>query len=88
MLTEGVPITKGTKYHLMRVAGNDVSTFEELYTLLVQIEGLLNSRLFAPVSSDPSDLSPLAHAHFFIRRPFNSVADPDMTHLQENRLSR
>ena len=79
---------KSTKYHLKRVAGNNVLTFEELYTLLVQIEGLLNSRPLTPLSSDSSDLSPLTPAHFLIGRPLDSIADPDLTHLPENRLSR
>ncbi|XP_043466815.1 uncharacterized protein LOC122501430 [Leptopilina heterotoma] len=79
---------KSTKYHLKRVAGNQVLTFEEFYTLIVQIEGLLNSRPLTPLSSDPHDYSPLTPAHLLLGRPTVAVADPDLKHLPENRLSR
>ncbi|XP_033222655.1 uncharacterized protein LOC117176509 [Belonocnema kinseyi] len=77
---------RSTKYHLKRVAGNNVLTVEEFYTLLVQEEGLPNSRPLTPLFSDPNDFSPLTPAHFLIGRPINSVADPDLSHLPENRL--
>jgi len=57
---------KSLKYHLKRIAGNVILTFEELYTLLTQIEALLNSRPLTPMSSDPNDLTPLTPAHFLI----------------------
>ncbi|XP_018359796.1 PREDICTED: uncharacterized protein LOC108759039 [Trachymyrmex cornetzi] len=53
----------------------------------LEIEALLNSRPLTPLSSDPHDLSPLTPAHFLIGRTFNSVADPDLSHLKQSRLS-
>lgn len=79
---------KSTKYHLRRVASNSSLTFEEFYTLLTQVEAVLNSRPLTPMSTDPNDFTPLTPAHFLIGRSLNSVADPDLTHLPESRLSR
>lgn len=78
---------RSTKYHLQRVAGNANLTFEQFYTLLVQIEAVLNSRPMSPLSSDPSDFSPLTPSHFLIGRVLTSAADPDVTHIPQNRLS-
>ncbi|XP_036146036.1 uncharacterized protein LOC118646691 [Monomorium pharaonis] len=79
---------KSTKHHLKRVAGNAILTYEELYTLLVQIEAILNSRPLTPMSSDPNDLAPLTPAHFLVGRSLTSPADPTLTDVPESRLSR
>lgn len=78
---------KTVKYHLRRVAGNALLTFEQLYTLLTQIEATINSRPLTPLSSDPSDMAPLTPAHFLIGRPLVSIPDPDLMDVPENRLS-
>jgi len=79
---------KSTKHHLKRVMGNALLTFEELYSLLTQIEAVLNSRPLTPLSSHPSDLSALTPAHFLIGRPLTSVPNPDVTHIPQSRLDR
>uniref|UniRef100_A0AAR5NZ00 DUF5641 domain-containing protein n=1 Tax=Dendroctonus ponderosae TaxID=77166 RepID=A0AAR5NZ00_DENPD len=78
---------KSSKYHLKRVVGNSILTFEELSTLLSQVEATLNSRPISPLSSDPNDLQPLTPAHFLIGRPMTALPDPDVTHISESRLS-
>lgn len=78
---------KATKYHLKRVAGNASLTFEKFYTLLVQIEAVLNSRPLCPLSCDPSDYTPLTPSHFIIGRPLVSVADQELMQVPVNRLS-
>lgn len=75
------------KYHLKRVAGNALLTFEDLSTLLIEIEAVLNSRPMSPLSCDPSDLTPLTPSHFLIGRPMESVPDRDYTAVPTNRLS-
>lgn len=53
---------KSTKDHLKRVADTATLTFEQFNTLLIQIEGVLNSRPMTPLSADPTDLSPLTRS--------------------------
>ncbi|XP_074041972.1 uncharacterized protein [Leptinotarsa decemlineata] len=77
---------KSMKHHLIRVAGNALLTFEQFYTLLVQIEAILNSRPMHPLSSDPSDLNPLTPSHFIIGRPMISIADTNLLAVPDNRL--
>lgn len=77
-----------TKFHLKRVMSNEIFTFEEMYTLMVQIEAILNSRPLTPLSSDPNDLNPLTPAHFLIGRSLLSAPDPDVRDIPISRLSR
>lgn len=79
---------KSTKFHLKRVLGNAHLTFENLYTVLVQIEATLNSRPITPMSSDPSDLDVLTPAHFLIGRRLTSIPDGDYSDLPINRMSQ
>lgn len=79
---------KSTKHHLRRIVGTASLSYEEMYTFLVQIEAILNSRPLTPLSSDPNDLSPLTPAHFLTGGSLHSVVDPDLTNVARNRLSR
>lgn len=79
---------KSVKTHLNRVLGQQVLTYEEFYTVLVQIEALLNSRPISPISSDPNDLSALTPGHFLTLEPISSLPDTDLSSLKLNSLSR
>ncbi|UYV72012.1 hypothetical protein LAZ67_9001549, partial [Cordylochernes scorpioides] len=46
---------KALKYHMRRIIGNNLLTYEELLTVLVQIESCLNSIPLYPMSNDPND---------------------------------
>lgn len=80
---------KSCKYHLRRVVGNAHLAFEELTTVLYQIEAMLNSRPMIPLSSDPRDYLPLSPGHFLIGRPLTApVCEDDLRDLPVHRLSR
>lgn len=79
---------KAVKTHLYRVVGDQALTFEELTTLFIQIEAMLNSRPLYPVSSDPNDLNVLTPGHFLTLEPLTSVPDEDLTTVKISRLGR
>ncbi|CAG7784723.1 unnamed protein product [Allacma fusca] len=79
---------KLVKNHMKRVMGTTTLNFEELTTVLAQIEACVNSRPISPLSTDPEDLSALTPGHFLIGQPLNSIPEPDLTDLKINRLSR
>lgn len=79
---------KSVKFHMKRVIGNTTLTFEELNTLVIQIEAILNSRPLMELSTDPNDSNPLTPAHFLIGRPLNAMPEPDLTLIKESRLDR
>lgn len=79
---------KSVKTHLRRIIGEQVLTFEEFYTVLVQIEALLNSRPISPISNDPNDFSSLTPGHFLTLEPISALPDSDLSHLKLNHLSR
>ncbi|GFW26440.1 integrase catalytic domain-containing protein [Trichonephila clavipes] len=78
---------KSFKFHFKREAGNSRFTYEEFLTIMTQIEGILNSRPLIPLSTDIDDLSVLTPAHFLIGRPITSISEPNIIHIETNRLN-
>lgn len=70
---------KSTKHHLRRVVGDHSLTYEELSTLLCEIEACLNSRPLTALTDDPTDPQPLTPAHFLIGRPSFLIPQPRIT---------
>jgi hypothetical protein len=79
---------KSMKFHLCRVVGNAKLTFEEFYTLLYQVEAVLNSRPISPLSNNPDNLQVLTPGHFLIGTSLLALPDYNLTVLSSNRLSR
>ncbi|XP_063989079.1 uncharacterized protein LOC135168629 [Diachasmimorpha longicaudata] len=78
---------KQFKHHFKRVAGNLTLNFEELNTLVTEIEAILNSRPLTPLSSDPNDIVVLSPAHCLIGQPMTKLPESDWTTTPSNRLS-
>ncbi|XP_044748988.1 uncharacterized protein LOC123311742 [Coccinella septempunctata] len=80
---------KSFKTHFYKVIGTQVLSYEEFYTLMTQIEAVLNSRPLCAVSTDPNDLQALTPGHFLVFEPLvSSIPNPDLSSLNINRLNR
>lgn len=64
---------RAVKEPLRKVLGKALLTFSELNTLLVKIEGVINSRPLTAVSDDNRDPSPITPAHLAIGRSLNQL---------------
>lgn len=79
---------KSTKFHLKRAISDTALTFEELATLLCQIESIVNSRPICELSTDPNDTTALTPAHFLNLVPMEMTADMDLSDEKTNWLNR
>ncbi|XP_072380528.1 uncharacterized protein [Diabrotica undecimpunctata] len=77
---------KSAKYHIKRVMGTNELTYEQFNTLIVQVEGILNSRPLMAMSQDPTNLEYLTPGHFLIGAPITSFPEPDITEVPKNRI--
>lgn len=60
---------KSVKTHIVKTIGDSTLTFEEMTTLLSQIEACLNSRPICQMNDHPDDVTPLTPAHFLVGEP-------------------
>lgn len=79
---------KSAKYHMSRIVGQAHLTYEEMQTVLSEIEAILNSRPITPLSEDPNDLLCLTPGHFLVGTALNSFPCDDISDIKENRLVR
>ncbi|XP_076383120.1 uncharacterized protein LOC143260685 [Megalopta genalis] len=78
---------KAFKHHIKRVVGEELFTFEQFNTFVVEVEAILNSRPLTPLSPDPNDISPLTPGHFRIGSCLTAIAETDFRATSDNRLS-
>lgn len=67
---------KSAKYHLYRMPNIDSLTLQELNTVVIMIEGILNSRPLMPLASSPDEGEPLTPAHFLVGKSLRSIPEP------------
>lgn len=77
---------KATKFYLARMTKNQIFTLPALNTLMIQIEGIMNSRPLTALSDDVTDLSPLTPGHFIIGEPLVQPYYPRVVEVPDNRL--
>ncbi|XP_018301771.1 uncharacterized protein [Mycetomoellerius zeteki] len=58
---------KSAKYHMKRIIGNTSLNYDEMSTVIAEIEAIiLNSRPISPMSDDSNDIQALTPGHFLI----------------------
>ncbi|CAK9821001.1 hypothetical protein ANTPLA_LOCUS11030 [Anthophora plagiata] len=77
---------KSFKYHLIRVLGNTLLTYEAFNTCIIEIEAILNSRPITPLSSDPTDYTALTPGHFLIGDAITNIPERDFSAVNTGRL--
>ncbi|XP_076384377.1 uncharacterized protein LOC143262794 [Megalopta genalis] len=78
---------KSFKGHLYKTIGNELFTFEQLNTYIIEVEAILNSRPLTPLSSDPNDLTALSPSHFLIGDSLMQLPEYDLRDTPVNKLS-
>lgn len=76
---------KSTKTLLHRITNGRVLTYEELNTVLHQVEATLNSRPLSAMSADPNDFKTLTAGHFLTMEPLVPIPSiPTTTSSRHN----
>ncbi|XP_011884025.1 PREDICTED: uncharacterized protein LOC105571160 [Vollenhovia emeryi] len=79
---------KSVKFHLKRAIGDHHLTYEEMSTLLSQVEAVLNSRPLSPLSDDPEDINALTPGHFLMGCAPATIPEPSLEFERQSHLSR
>ena len=80
---------KSTKSHLRKIMGTVKLNFEELTTILTQVEACLNSRPLVPMTSiDGEGVESLTPGHFLIGRPLCALPEQSNTPKNPSLLKR
>lgn len=79
---------KSTKFHLKRVIGESTLTFEEMTTVLIQVEACLNSRPLSILPNNAGEPLPLTPGHFLVGEPLVTVAERNYEQSNVSSLRR
>ncbi|XP_048483697.1 uncharacterized protein LOC125488552 isoform X1 [Plutella xylostella] len=77
---------KSTKHHLKRVLQKNVLTYEQMNTVLTEIECILNSRPLLPLSTEPDDFCYLTPGHFITGSALTMYPEKNVSDIPQNRL--
>ncbi len=86
--TSGEAAVKSAKTHLRKTVGNTSLTFEEMTTVLTQIEACLNSRPIAPLPDTEAGLEALTPGNFLIGKPLEAPPDSTLSYQPNTVLRR
>ena len=79
---------KSMKTHLRRTIADHKLNFEELSTILSQIESCLNSRPLTPLLDNEDGIEALTPGHFLIGKPIEAIPDPAFSYRSLSLLRR
>jgi hypothetical protein len=71
----------------VRVLGDQKQPYDDMHTLLAQIECCLNSRPLVKLTDDPLDLEALTPGHFLVGTSLKAVPDRNYENIACNRLT-
>lgn len=77
---------KVAKKHIFRQIGSSKLSYEDMSTVLAQIEAIMNSRPLLPMSEDPNDIAALTPAHFLVGSSLLALPDPDLRRIPTSQL--
>ncbi|XP_017476590.1 PREDICTED: uncharacterized protein LOC108366645 [Rhagoletis zephyria] len=69
---------KRIKYHLKRALDSTLLNYEEIATILTEVEACVNSRPICWIPSDVNDFEVLTPGHFIIGESLKGLPDPDL----------
>ncbi|XP_037931036.1 uncharacterized protein LOC119665854 [Teleopsis dalmanni] len=78
---------KSVKHLLLQTAGSAMLTNEELQTLVIQVEAVLNSRPIEALSQDPNDGQALTPAHLLIGDSLRTLPQESALDVQNSNLN-
>lgn len=71
---------------MYRQLGNSRLSFEDMATVLTEIEASMNSRPLVPMTEDPNDLACLTPAHFLIGANLHALPETNVREIPLGKL--
>ena len=79
---------KSIKIHLRKIVGEAKLNFEELTTVIAQVEACLNSRPLTPLPDSDDGIEALTQVHFLVGCLLEALPDPSSSYQHPSLLCR